>query len=132
MKKVSLTFFWVLGFLASAVPAFAQTTIQTCATGQFSVLCSLDSSKLGTVIGTAITIILIIATVIALFFLLWGGLRWIFSGGEKGKVDEARKTIIAALVGLVITFLAYFILTIVLGFFGLSLNNLVLPKFTAG
>ena len=50
------------------------------------------------------------------------------SGGDKGKVDEARKTVIAAIVGLIIAFLAFFILSVVLSFFGLSLTNLVLPK----
>jgi len=50
------------------------------------------------------------------------------SGGDKAKVESARGTIIAAIVGLVIAFLAFFILSLALSFFGLSLTNLTLPR----
>jgi hypothetical protein len=130
MKKTLTYIASGLTFLGLALPAFAQTNVNPCASGQFSALCNLDSTKIGSVISTAVTIILIIATIIALFFLIWGGIRWITSQGDKAKVEGARNTIIGAIIGLVITFLAYFILTIILGFFGLSLTNLQLPKFT--
>lgn len=113
----------------AALPAYAQA-IETCPEGQFSALCGIGPDKVGTVIQTAVTIILIIAVVIALFFLIWGGVRWITSGGDKGKVEGARNTIVAAIIGLIIAFLAYFILQVVLGFFGLSLTTLELPKIT--
>lgn len=92
-----------------------------------SQLCKLQAGGTGAVVRNIIVAILIIAAVISLFFLIWGGIKWILSGGDKAKVTEARGTIVAALVGLIITFLAYFILSIVLGFFGLSVSNLQLP-----
>jgi hypothetical protein len=115
--------------LTYAVPAFA-TNVNPCANiqGGFQNLCNLNGSQLGPIIGAIVTFVLIIIAVIALFFLIYGGLRWVTSGGDKGKVDEARKTVIAAIVGLVIAFLSFFILSVVLGFFGLSLSNLSLPK----
>ena len=90
-------------------------------------LCKLQAEGTGGVVRNVIVAILIIAAVISLFFLIYGGIRWILSGGDKTKVTEARGTIVAALVGLIITFLAYFILSIVLGFFGLNVSNLQLP-----
>jgi hypothetical protein len=67
---------------------------------------------------------------LALFFLIWGGIRWITSGGDKGKVEEARKHIVAAIIGLVVAFLAYFIIQIILTIFGLgSISTLQIPRF---
>jgi hypothetical protein len=56
-----------------------------------------------------------IAVIAALFFLTWGGILWTTSGGDKEKVDKARKTIIYAIIGLVVTVLAYAIVNFVKG-----------------
>lgn len=117
----------IISSLALASQANAQGVFQ--APGGFGNVFSLSGNNLGKYVGEAVQFILIIATIIALFFLIWGGVRWILSGGDKSKVEEARKTIIGAIVGLVITFLAYFILTTVLSLFGIGgLNSLSLPK----
>ena len=129
MKKL-LTSSAITGaaFLSFALPAFAQGSVNPCQNvGQFSNLCNLQGDKLGSIIGAIVTFLLILIAVVALFFLIYGGLRWVTSGGDKGKVDDARKTVIAAIVGLVIAFLSFFILNVVLSFFGLSLNSLQLP-----
>ena len=119
------------GYLAFATSAFAQGSVDPCATATtIKSLCNLKGNNLGPIIGNAVTFILVIAAIISLFFLIFGGIRWITSGGDKAKVDSARQTITAAIVGLVISFLAFFILNVVLGFFGLSLSNLVLPRIT--
>jgi hypothetical protein len=47
---------------------------------------------------------------IALIYLVWGGLKFIMSGGEDAKVTEARKTILNAVIGVVIVILALVIL----------------------
>lgn len=131
MKKIFGSALTAATFLtAGAATAFAGgANVNPCANmqGAFGKLCRLDSSKIGSIIGAAVTFILIIAVLIALFFLIMGGIRWITSGGDKGKVDSARSMITAAIVGLVIAFLAFFILQLALGFFGLSLSNLTLP-----
>lgn len=93
-------------------------------------LCGLQASGTGNVIRNAIVAVLVIATLICLFFLIRGGISWILSGGDKGKVDASRQMIIAAIVGLIITFLAYFILSLVLGLFGIGFTNLTIPSLT--
>lgn len=52
--------------------------------------------------------------------LLIGGLNWISSGGDKGKLETARNRITNALIGLFICFAAWSIFLIVLNFFGIS------------
>jgi hypothetical protein len=115
--------------LSLATPAFAATTIDPCSKlGTFNGLCNISSNNLGGMVSNIITILFIVAALIALFFLIWGGIKWILSGGDKAKVESARSTIIAALIGLIITFLAFFLLTFVLGLFGISVTNFTLPN----
>lgn len=129
MKKVLSTILAAGSFLSFTNVAFANSSVNPCpGAGQFSKLCNLNANNIGPLVGAAVTFVLIVATLIALFFLIWGGVRWITSGGDKAKVESARGTIIAAIIGLVISFLAFFILSLALSFFGLSLTNLQLPR----
>ena len=97
-------------FLTTAGTVSAQ---KICPTGNFANLCNLKAESSGKIIGNVVQIMLIIAIVLALLFFIYGGIRWISSGGDKGKVDQARGTLTAAVVGLVIALLAFFILNIV-------------------
>lgn len=47
------------------------------------------------------------AAVLAVLALVWGGVRWLISGGESGKIQEAQKVIGSAVIGLVIALLSY-------------------------
>ncbi len=77
--------------------------------------------KVETIIQVGITLLFIAATLLALAFLIYGGIRWITSGGDKTGVENARKTITYAIIGLVISFLAFFIINIIGAFFGIKL-----------
>jgi hypothetical protein len=79
------------------------------------------------ILSTLIVSLFVVAALIALLFLLIGGFKWIISGGDFDKVESARSTIIAALIGLVVTFLSFFMLQILLALFGINLTNLSLP-----
>lgn len=110
--------------------AYAQTTVDPCppAFSQFKALCSPNLLNFGRVVGNIITIAFVLAVVVALFFLVYGGIKWITSGGDKAAVESARNTLVAAIIGLVVVFLSYFILNIILGLFDLRLNALVIPR----
>jgi len=130
MKKLIAITSAFSSYLLTASPVFAQTNVQTCPTGQFSILCNFGINSFGNLVSTTVTVLFVIAVVIALGFLIYGGIKWIISGGDKTAVEGARNTIVAAIVGLVIVFLAFFILNIILGFFGISLTALQLPRLT--
>lgn len=128
MKKVTSALIAAGAYLSFATSAFAGTEINPCPEdSQFTALCGITGDNLGDIVAAGVTFLLVIAVLIALFFLIFGGIRWITSGGDKGKVESARGMIIAAIIGLVIAFLAFFILSVALQFFGLSLENLELP-----
>ena len=122
IKKLSLLILSLAVYFSLALPVFAEVTVNLCpkwASGGFQKLCTLDPGDLGPIIQNLITILFIIATIAALFFLIFGGIRWITSGGDKAKLEESRNIIVAAVIGLVLTFLSYFILNLILRFFGL-------------
>lgn len=105
-------------------------TLDPCANMQspWNKLCVISTSNIPQIIGNGVLLLFVFATLIALFFLIWGGIKWILSGGDKTKVETARATIIAALIGLVVTFLSFFILQLILGLFGINLMNLQIPN----
>jgi len=75
---------------------------------------STSSADLNTTIASVVNIISIVVGVIAVIMIIWGGLRYITSGGESGKITGAKNTIIYALIGLVVVALAQFIVHFVL------------------
>ncbi len=105
------------GFLTFAVSqAFASNppsnAIGICPSNSaFAGVCSFNTS---TLLGSVINVIFVVAILVALFFLIYGGIRWIISQGNKEKVSGARDMLIAALVGLIIVFLSYFLLGLVI------------------
>lgn len=66
---------------------------------------------------------IITAVILALFFLIWGGFDWMTSGGDKQKLASARQKITFAIVGLIIVFLAFFIINLISYFFGISTSG---------
>lgn len=59
-------------------------------------------------------IVLYIVGIISVLMLVWGGLRYILSGGDSKKITDAKNTILYAIVGLIISVLAYAIVRFVL------------------
>ena len=133
MKKVLSALSSFLSYLFF-IPTFAFAAtekIEVCPTiPGFKELCKFTQAGFGNIVGTFITVAFVLAVLIALAFLVFGGIKWITSGGDKTAVEGARNTIVAAIIGLVIVFLSYFILNIILGIFDLSLAKLQLPNLT--
>lgn len=85
-----------------------------------------SGTDIGTFISGVLNLLVIIAGLIALVFLIIGGIRYITSGGDSSKTEAARKQIIAALIGLVIVLVSFLFLNVVLGLLGLgSVNQII-------
>jgi hypothetical protein len=93
-------------------------------------LCSLSGSNTANTIQSVVIFLIVLAVVIALMYLLYGGIKWITSRGEKTEVEAARNHIMAAVTGLIVVFLAIFIVSLIMSIFGLSLTNLKVPQIT--
>ncbi|MBP6882610.1 MAG: hypothetical protein KBC15_03610 [Candidatus Levybacteria bacterium] len=138
LKRLSLiitSFYFSLVFLSDKVSAQTLSPTRSIKIGpcgtddtHFERLCSSSTAShadniLRNIVISAITF----AALLALIFLIWGGFKWITSGGDKAKVEAARNTIIAAIVGLILALLSYVILSTVLRIFGVDLLQLTLP-----
>src|SRR4051812_290541 len=91
MKRLFASLSAIAATLFVASPAYAQT-IKLCPEGsQFEKLCTnLGTGTFTGVVYGIIVLLLVIATLLSLFFLIWGGIKWILSGGDKTGVEGAR------------------------------------------
>ena len=67
--------------------------------------------------------ILYIVGIISVIMLIWGGLRYILSGGDSKKVTDAKNTILYAIIGLIISILAFAIVNFVLNAIGIDTST---------
>lgn len=73
------------------------------------------------VVRGIIRFILLIGFILAFIMLLVGGIRWILAGGDEKAVANARNTITAALIGLVIILVSFAIIKLVETFFAVNI-----------
>ena len=59
-------------------------------------------------------IVLYIVGVIAVIMLIIGGIKYVVSGGDAKKVTDAKNTVLYAIIGLIIAFLAFAIVNFVI------------------
>ncbi len=81
-------------------------------------------TDVGALINKALNFVLIIGALLVFMYLIWGGIEWITSGGDKGKTESARNKITAAIVGLIVLASAWAVLLLVLGFLDTDLESL--------
>lgn len=129
VRKIAAAISSILFYMYFTVTAFADVQVPICPGGAFSNLCK-ETPSIGTIVQTIISLLLLAAVLIALVYLIWGGIRWILSGGDKAAVETARNHVIGAIVGLVIAFAAFFILSFVGSVFKLgNLMDIKVPTF---
>ncbi len=108
-----------------ASPVFAQDSglsIPTSAVAAFSI------TSVGEFVGAVLSLIFLVAGIAVFAYLVLGGIQWITSGGDKGKTQEARDRITAALVGLAIIAVAWALTILAQTFFGINITSISLPR----
>ena len=83
-----------------------------------------NGNTLQGIISFVIGAVLTVAILLAFFFLLIGGIKWIMSGGDKKQLENAQKTIQYALIGLIVVLLSFFIINLIGFAFGSNLHLL--------
>lgn len=67
------------------------------------------------IVTTITNVLLFIAGGLAVIMIIFGGLRYVVSGGKAASVTAAKNTILYAIVGLIIAFLAFAAVNWILG-----------------
>ena len=75
-------------------------------------------------IPNLVTLGLIIGVLFFLFILIIGAIQWISSGGDKNALEEAKKKITNAIIGIIILFSVFALLKVIENFFGISILTL--------
>lgn len=74
----------------------------------------LVSGNVQTVAGTIIKTALGIVGSLALVMFIYGAFQWMTAGGESKKIDSAKKTFVWSVIGLLLVFFSYAILTFII------------------
>lgn len=66
------------------------------------------------VIQVALTLLFVLAIILALIFVIYSGIQWTISGGDKQKIQSARNRLIYSIIGLIVITLAFVIVRVVI------------------
>ena len=99
----------IQGNLSCGVALNASGSNTNCATST-----STGAGKVQGIVTDMINIFSVVVGIISVVMIIFGGFKYITSGGDSGNVTGAKNTIIYAVIGLVIVALAQFIVQFVL------------------
>ncbi|MDO8649540.1 MAG: hypothetical protein Q7R81_07235 [Candidatus Peregrinibacteria bacterium] len=71
----------------------------------------LESGSIIDIVATFIALALIVASILCLVFIIVGGITFILSAGNEDKIKKAVHTIRFAIIGLFVTFIAFFVVS---------------------
>ena len=72
------------------------------------------TTRINEIITIIVNIFSIVVGIVAVIMIIFGGFKYITSGGDSGNIQSAKNTIIYALIGLVVVALAQFLVQFVL------------------
>ena len=101
-------------FSLALVPVALAQTIEEDFGLTFGESSGLGNQDLRQTIASIINVALSLLGIVALVIILYGGFKWMTAGGNEDSVGEARKIIIAGVIGLAIILSAYAIANFVL------------------
>lgn len=67
------------------------------------------------IVGRIIQVALGLIGIITVVLIIWAGFRWMTSAGREDEISAAKKTLSAAVIGLIIILMAYSLTTFILG-----------------
>ncbi|HEX3568541.1 MAG TPA: pilin [Candidatus Saccharimonadales bacterium] len=83
-------------------------------TDQTSCTTTSGTNRIQSIVTDVVNIFSVIVGIVSVIMIIWGGFKYITSGGDSGNISAAKNTIVYALIGLVVVALAQFIVQFVL------------------
>lgn len=81
------------------------------------------NDSLGSFVSKSFSAVLLVAGLATFMYLVYGGIEWVMSGGDKGKLESARGKITNGVVGLAIVASAWAVYLIIDYFFGIGITK---------
>lgn len=109
----------VAGLTLAPAATFALNPLDSICTGAnaSSEVCQSKNDSANKLIGNIVNTLLFIVGILSVVMVIWGGIRYTTSAGNASSVTAAKNTIVYAIVGLVVAFLAYAVVNWVLKLF---------------
>ena len=121
LKQLVTMFAIVIGMATPALMAPVAGAVNpiadACVTNPSSTICTHKNDNITTTIKTVVNVLLFVVGILSVIMIIVGGLRYVTSAGNASAVTGAKNTIIYAVIGLVVAFLAFAIVNWVLGLF---------------
>ncbi|MFA4873496.1 MAG: Ig-like domain-containing protein [Patescibacteria group bacterium] len=120
-KSLLLATLFISGFfvLFLALPAFAQDRFGV----EYGTGTGLSTQDVRITIANIIRYALGVIGIVFLVLIIYGGVTWMTAGGDAQRVEKAKKIITNAVIGLIIIFLAFGIVSFVIGKLEQAVNN---------
>lgn len=120
MKKIFLIIFSsvILISILTPEPAFAQTLLKGHECLYDNKIVTMDC--IAPLFANLIYWLIILSGTVAVFLILFGGIKFLTSSGDQQKVESAKKTITWAIIGLVVVLLSFMIVNIVADITGVN------------
>lgn len=81
-------------------------------------------SNFGSLINVIVSVFFVVGSLLFFLYFLLGAIKWIASSGDKAKLEEARNTIVQALIGLIVLFAVFALVKLMEAMFEVNLINL--------
>jgi len=87
-----------------------------------------DVYQLEDVIRVSIALVVLVSGLLSVFFIVWGGVMLILSGGKEDKVKPATNSIRYSVIGLIVIILSLFVAPKIGDLLGLNVSAYVSPN----
>ena len=123
IQKFKNTLLVVVTMLSVALPALLPSAVSYAACssignaiGEGANAAANAGKNVGAIASQIVNIFSIVVGAISVIMIIYGGFRYITSGGDSGRVGNAKNTLIYAVIGLIIVVLAQLIVHFVINF----------------
>lgn len=113
MRNIVASILMLLTIVSVPVPVQAIET--GCSLDSNSEPCKANTDLIGGILKNVINVMLYLAGTIAVIMVVIGGIRYITSDGDSNKANQAKNTIIYAVVGIVVSLMSFAIVNFVIG-----------------
>ncbi|MFZ2126003.1 MAG: pilin [Candidatus Microsaccharimonas sp.] len=118
LKQIIMSLALVVGVGVLLVPVAsvgAVNPIEESCQNQDSTICQNQNETVDSLITNVINVLLFVVGIISVVMIIIGGIMYATSAGDSGAVTKAKNTILYAVIGLVVAFLAFAIVNWVVG-----------------
>jgi hypothetical protein len=121
MKQLIIGLALVIGLSAILLPSTGVSAVdvigEACANNSSSTICENKDDNIGSIINIVINVLLFLVGAISVIMIIVSGIRYVTSAGDAAAVAGAKNTLLYAIVGLVVAFIAFAIVNWVVKLF---------------